>query len=825
MKTSTSFSKYLWSLCLVTSLLFIPTSRAATNVVTALADGGNGSLRDTIQQAAPGDVIIFAVTGTIALTNGELGIAKNLSIVGAGPTNLAVSGNNQSRVFKIDSNIVVSITDLTIRDGHSTDGTNYFYGSENGLPGGGIHNSGNLMLSNCIIRNNRSGSGISYSFNIDSRFEFRDGKNGGAGGGGGAIFNGGNLVINDCTINTNTSGSGGQGQNGFFSQPVPPSWGGNGGQGGNGGNGGAILNLGDLTINHSTLRGNMSGSAGQGGFGGDGGQGDGTDPRSCQGYPGLPAGTGGNGGSGGSGGGVFNSGTFRITNSALSGNSTGLGGDGRLGGSGGRGTRGSFIPGCFGSPNARAGGDGSHGSSGGAGGAGGFGGGFFNSGNMVLETCTLSTNSAAAGGNGGNGGNGGSGGNGEDGSFTSPGSAGGNGGFAGNGGGGGSGGTGGLGGALFSSTTVTLVSCTLVGNSCLGGGASGTGGTGGSGGTGGAGTFGNPNGATRPPGANGGNGAAGAHGQGGGIAGAGQIRNTLFAHNATPSAAPNISGPITSLGHNLVADTNGGTGFIASDLLNANPLLTGLANYGGPTLTFGLLVGSPAIDSGDDTLTGTDQRGFPRKYGAHVDIGAFEVQPHLIGNSLSNNTFNFVLQGLAASAYSIESSSNLLTWKSIATSSIPASGSIPLSDATIDSSRRFYRTIPWFTPPTNDNFANPILLDGTNIITTGSSVGASMEPGEPFHWMTTGGKSVWWTWQAPQSGPVTISTGGSAFDTVLAIYTGTSVAALTLVANNDDFPGTGRSQITFSAVAGTTYQIAVDGYNAESGAVRLSLEQ
>jgi hypothetical protein len=41
---------------------------------------------------------------------------------------------------------------------------------------------------------------------------------------------------------------------------------------------------------------------------------------------------------------------------------------------------------------------------------------------------------------------------------------------------------------------------------------------------------------------------------------------------------------------------------------------------------------SPAIDAGDDAVTGppdnltTDQRGLPRKAGAHVDIGAYEMQ-------------------------------------------------------------------------------------------------------------------------------------------------------------------------------------------------------
>ena len=42
---------------------------------------------------------------------------------------------------------------------------------------------------------------------------------------------------------------------------------------------------------------------------------------------------------------------------------------------------------------------------------------------------------------------------------------------------------------------------------------------------------------------------------------------------------------------------------------------------------------SPAIDAGDDAVIGpphnltTDQRGLPRLAGAHVDIGAYEVQP------------------------------------------------------------------------------------------------------------------------------------------------------------------------------------------------------
>jgi hypothetical protein len=89
----------------------------------------------------------------------------------------------------------------------------------------------------------------------------------------------------------------------------------------------------------------------------------------------------------------------------------------------------------------------------------------------------------------------------------------------------------------------------------------------------------------------------------------------------------------------------------------------------------------------------------------------------------------------------------------------------------------------------------------------------------------TGVQSVWWKWQAPNSGPVTISTAGSNFDTILAAYTGTTMATLALVANNDDFGGSITSQINFIATAGTVYQIAVDGYEFAAGSVNLQVSQ
>ena len=95
----------------------------------------------------------------------------------------------------------------------------------------------------------------------------------------------------------------------------------------------------------------------------------------------------------------------------------------------------------------------------------------------------------------------------------------------------------------------------------------------------------------------------------------------------------------SSSSYNLIG--TGGSGGLVNGV-NGNqvgvvyPGLEPLANYGGPTQTFELIRGSPAMDKGSNALavdptTGlpltTDQRGFQRIVNGTVDIGAFEVQP------------------------------------------------------------------------------------------------------------------------------------------------------------------------------------------------------
>jgi filamentous hemagglutinin family protein len=122
---------------------------------------------------------------------------------------------------------------------------------------------------------------------------------------------------------------------------------------------------------------------------------------------------------------------------------------------------------------------------------------------------------------------------------------------------------------------------------------------------------------------------------GGGIAnsvGALTIRNTILAGNIDTSGNNRVdlgnAGTVTDAGNNLIGNTaNIGipVTFAASTLLNVDPKLAPLGNYGGTTQTHALLPDSLALNAGA-FATATDQRGATRIVGSAVDIGAFESQ-------------------------------------------------------------------------------------------------------------------------------------------------------------------------------------------------------
>ncbi len=146
--------------------------------VTNLDDSGPGTLREQLLGANEGDIITFAVQGTLRLSTGPLAVCKGVQIRGPGVNCLQVDGQARCTVFIVGSNDVVVISDLTITNGYA----------HSPVPGGGgIYSLGNLSLSNCVI--------TGCVGDIDS----------------GGIKSMGNLVLSKCLITNCTAYPGGAG--------------------------------------------------------------------------------------------------------------------------------------------------------------------------------------------------------------------------------------------------------------------------------------------------------------------------------------------------------------------------------------------------------------------------------------------------------------------------------------------------------------------------------------------------------------------------------------------------------------------------------------
>jgi hypothetical protein len=195
----------------VLALALSTTARAATITVNSLADPGAAgicALRDAITAAntktatngcAAGtvggsDTINFSVTGTITLssTSGALPTVTNtLTINGPASPGITISGGGVEQVMQVAAGATLNLNNLMIADGVSG-------------RGGGIFNSGTLIVTN-----------ITFSGNSAV--------------GGGAIENVGTLTVTNSTFSKNSATDG---------------------------SGGGISNLGTLTVTNSTFSGN-----------------------------------------------------------------------------------------------------------------------------------------------------------------------------------------------------------------------------------------------------------------------------------------------------------------------------------------------------------------------------------------------------------------------------------------------------------------------------------------------------------------------------------------------------------------------------------------
>jgi hypothetical protein len=307
-------------------------SLPSTFTVTNLLDSGPGSLRAAVTAANtnPGaDVINFAVTGTIALTSGELDITDSLTINGPGLNSLTVSGDHLSRVFGLAGNPTVGITGLTVANGETS-----------GSPGGGIDMAGgNLTLDRVAVSGNiaysdgNGGQGaggglyvaagtltldyITLSGNVAHGIDGYDFPVGqyvpaGSAAGGGLYVAGGTVYVNQSTFSSNQAVGGSGNPANSCDGPLTA------GDGLQGDGGGLYVAGGTVSIDNSTFSAN-------GARGGDGGRGD-----TCTDGPPGNYSAGGNGGPAAGGGIRVAAGTLEVQHSTLSGNNAtgGLGGAG-----------------------------------------------------------------------------------------------------------------------------------------------------------------------------------------------------------------------------------------------------------------------------------------------------------------------------------------------------------------------------------------------------------------------------------------------------------------------------------------------------------------
>ena len=208
-----------------------------------VCDSTDCTLREAISaaNAVSGDAVItFApgVAGTIQLTGALPNLSNNIDLQGPGANVLTVRRNTggEYRIFNVLQSATVTISDLTIANGHLP----AVYTSLG--PGAGILNSGNLTLRHCVLRDNHhpnQGGGI-YNEGTLTLVESTIGATFFAGSSavfGGGLYNSsaGTATVIGCTFLNNEADS-----------PEASS-------------GGAIYNAGIVTISNSTFTGNVSG--------------------------------------------------------------------------------------------------------------------------------------------------------------------------------------------------------------------------------------------------------------------------------------------------------------------------------------------------------------------------------------------------------------------------------------------------------------------------------------------------------------------------------------------------------------------------------------
>src|SRR5262249_31392430 len=153
-----------------------------------------------ISQAEDQDTILFdpSLSGTLALTSGELVLNQNLTIQGLGANVITIDSSGASRIFDVSGGATDAISGLTLTNGSA--------GSQDG--GDIIVNTGGtLTVTNCTISNGQGyfGGGILNGGTLTATGSTFTGNSGGGVGGGGIFFNGTATTVTNCTFTSNSA--------------------------------------------------------------------------------------------------------------------------------------------------------------------------------------------------------------------------------------------------------------------------------------------------------------------------------------------------------------------------------------------------------------------------------------------------------------------------------------------------------------------------------------------------------------------------------------------------------------------------------------------
>lgn len=150
---------------------------------------------------------------------------------------------------------------------------------------------------------------------------------------------------------------------------------------------------------------------------------------------------------------------------------------------------------------------------------------------------------------------------------------------------------------------------------------------------------------------------------------------------------------------------------------------------------------------------------------------------------------------------------------------------VPSADASQSASPSESQSISKSTKTSSEKSFTPVAsgYSGSQVFRTYTG----KDPGEPSACGVEGGASYWFAYSPPESGTLRVSTDGSTFDTVLAVFVDDGrdlgyESLVQLACDNDSGADGKTSTLTVPVSQGTTYYIMVDGVNGASGRVSLN---